>query len=44
MADSDKHSSVLRRRINYGHKKFYSTGLGANPIKLFMAVIYEFLE
>ncbi len=22
----DKHSSVLRRSVNYGHNKFYSTG------------------
>ncbi len=22
----DKHSSLLRKSINYGHKKFYSTG------------------
>ncbi len=24
----DKHSSLLRKSVNYGRKKFYSTGLG----------------
>jgi hypothetical protein len=24
----DKHSSLLRKYVNYGRKKFYSTGLG----------------
>jgi hypothetical protein len=24
--DKDKHSCLLRKSVNYGHKKFYSTG------------------
>jgi hypothetical protein len=29
-----------RKSVNYDSKKFYSTGPGANVIKLFSAVIY----
>jgi hypothetical protein len=36
-----KHSSFLRKSVNYGRKKFYSTGpSGANVIKLFTVAIY----
>jgi hypothetical protein len=41
----DKHSSFLQKFVNYGCKKFYNIGLrsGPNAIKLFTALIYEFL-
>jgi hypothetical protein len=36
----EKHSSLLQKSINYGHKKFYSTGPWSKGyIKLFMAVV-----
>ncbi len=31
-----------RMAVNYGPKKFYNIGPGANVIKLFLSVIYEF--
>jgi hypothetical protein len=37
-----KHSSLLRCDNNYVRKMFYSTGRGANVIKLFLSVIYGF--
>jgi hypothetical protein len=40
----DKHSSLLRKFLNYGRKKFYNLALGPSVTKLFMAVIYEFLQ
>jgi hypothetical protein len=39
----DKHSSLLRKFVNYGEKKFYNIGPWLdNVIKLFTAVSYEF--
>jgi hypothetical protein len=36
-------TSLLRKSVNYGHKKFYSTGpWGACIIKLITVVIYSF--
>ncbi len=40
--DSDKHSSLLQCGINYDRKNFTTQGPGANAIKLFTAVSYEF--
>jgi hypothetical protein len=53
VADSDKHSSLLRYRINYGRKKFCITGplsaltmqknvLWGQYYKDFYSVIYNF--
>jgi hypothetical protein len=39
----DKHSSLLRKSVNYGGKKHYSTGPWTQWDKKFMAVIYECL-
>ncbi len=37
----DKPSSLLRKFVNYGRKKFYNvdTGVNVNVLKLFMTVI-----
>ncbi len=38
----DKHSSLLRKSVNYGVKKFYRIGpSGVNAFKPFTAVIYN---
>ncbi len=36
--DNDKHSSLLQDGTNYSRKKIYKQDLGANVIKVFMAV------
>ncbi len=41
VTDTDENTKLIQTRINNGHKKFYSTG--ANLIKNFTAVVYEFL-
>jgi hypothetical protein len=38
----DKHFSLLRNFVNYGSKSFTGLAPGANVIKLFTAVSYEF--
>jgi hypothetical protein len=38
----DKCSSLLRTFENYGHKFFITLGPGANVIKLFTPVVYDF--
>ena len=35
----DKHSSLLRKSLNYDRKKFYSTGPGARTSKLFYSYL-----
>ncbi len=37
MLVKDKHSSLLRQYVNYGRKKFYSTGPGRYRIFLFLS-------
>ncbi len=38
----DKHSSLLRKFVNDGHKSFVTFGPGACIIKLITAIIYSF--
>ena len=38
----DKHSSLLRKFVNYTQKSFITLAPGPNVIKLFMTVIDEF--
>jgi hypothetical protein len=40
---SDKHY-LTTESVNYESVVFYSKGPGANPIKIFTGVIYEFTE
>jgi hypothetical protein len=39
----DKHSSLLRKLLNYGPKRFSTFAPGPNTIKSFLPVIYKFL-
>jgi hypothetical protein len=39
----EKRSSILRKFVNYGCKKFITLGPGLYVLKLFTAVIYEYL-
>ncbi len=38
----DKHSSLLRKSVNYGQKSFTTLGPGVDVIKLFSSVNKEF--